>query len=80
MTLDRSRGVDDLELVFVTLRLSRATTATCENSAPSGFQHLVQPQTWLWAHWPLIVTCTGLCVQRQVSVPPEKSFAAGFKP
>src|SRR5882724_11783820 len=34
----------------LTLRLSRETTATCENSAPCGFQHLVQPQTWLWAH------------------------------
>src|SRR5205814_2918081 len=29
----------------LTLRLSRVTTATCENSAPFGFQHLVQPHT-----------------------------------
>ena len=28
----------------VTLRLSRLTTATTENLAPAGFQHLVQPQ------------------------------------
>ena len=27
------------------LKLSRPTTATCENSAPLGFQHLVQPHT-----------------------------------
>ena len=25
------------------------TTATIEKFAPSGFQHLVQPQAWLWA-------------------------------
>src|SRR6185503_5695777 len=29
----------------VTRTLSRGTTATWENSAPAGFQHLVQPQT-----------------------------------
>ena len=29
----------------VTLRFSRGVTAICENSAPLGFQHLVQPQT-----------------------------------
>jgi hypothetical protein len=28
----------------VTLRLSLGTTATTENSAPDGFQHLEQPQ------------------------------------
>jgi hypothetical protein len=31
----------------VTLSLSRGTTPTCENGAPFGFQHFVQPQTWL---------------------------------
>jgi hypothetical protein len=31
----------------VTLTLSRDTTATIEKSAPFGFQHLLQPQTWL---------------------------------
>ena len=40
--------------------LSRGTTATTENTAPSGFQHLVQPQAWLWATSPLMPTLTGL--------------------
>jgi hypothetical protein len=38
-----------LSAFFVTSTLSRGTTATTENSAPSGFQHLVQPQAWLCA-------------------------------
>ena len=38
-----------LSALAVTLRLSRGTTATCENSAPPGFQHFVQPHTWLCA-------------------------------
>jgi hypothetical protein len=29
----------------VTLTLSRGMTATIENVAPAGFQHLVQPHT-----------------------------------
>jgi hypothetical protein len=29
----------------VTFTLSRGATATCENSAPCGFQHFVQPHT-----------------------------------
>jgi hypothetical protein len=32
---------------WLTRSLSRGTTATCENSAPAGFQHLVHPHTWL---------------------------------
>src|SRR5215471_17201829 len=64
----------------LTLRLSRVTTATCENSAPFGFQHLVQPHTWLCAHWPLIAISTLFCEQLQYSVPPAKFFAAGFSP
>src|SRR5271169_6879938 len=64
----------------VTLRLSRGTTATMEKSAPAGFQHLVQPQTWLWALWPLMVTSTASCLQLQWSLPPPKLTAAGFTP
>ena len=30
---------------LVTRSLSRGTTATCENRAPSGFLHLVHPHT-----------------------------------
>src|SRR6202035_1182599 len=32
-----------LSAFLVTRSLSRGTTATCENSAPAGFQHLVHP-------------------------------------
>ena len=41
-----------------TLTLELGTTATMEKVAPSGFQQRVQPQTWLWAHWPEIFTLT----------------------
>src|SRR5687767_14911457 len=64
----------------VTLSLSRGTTATCEKSAPAGFQHLVQPQTWLWKHWLSIVTSTLLDAQRHCSLPPAKVEDAGFTP
>src|SRR5437899_9580408 len=64
----------------LTPRLSRVTTATCENSAPFGFQHLVQPHTWLCADCPLIAISTLFCEQLQNSVPPAKFFAAGFNP
>src|SRR5438128_473086 len=55
-----------------TLRLSRPTTATIENLAPAGFQHLVQPQAWLWAIAAPIFTFTGLDEHLQTSVPPAK--------
>src|SRR5512134_4143491 len=54
----------------VTVSLSRGTTATIENSAPAGFQHLEQPQAWLCATLPSIVTVTGAVLQWQLSVPP----------
>jgi hypothetical protein len=38
--------------------------------APLGFQHLVQPQRWLWALSPLISTTTGSLVHLQTSLPP----------
>src|SRR5262249_37532129 len=47
-------------------------TATTENTAPFGFQHLVHPQAWLYAIWPPIDTLTGFFSQRQVNVPPAK--------
>src|SRR5438270_8560076 len=69
-----------LSAFALTLSLSRGTTATCENNAPLGFQHFVQPQTWLWALWPLMVTATFPSVHLQYSVPPEKFAAAGLMP
>src|SRR3954471_20885809 len=63
-----------------TLSLSRGTTATCENREPFGFQHLVQPHTWLCAACDRIDTWTLFCEQAHHSVPPEKSAAAGFRP
>src|ERR1700694_2969525 len=56
----------------VTLTLSRGTTATTEKVAPSGFQHLVQPQAWLWATSPLMTTLTGLSLHLHTGVPPAK--------
>src|SRR6476659_10267480 len=64
----------------LTLRLSRGTTATCEKSAPLGFQHLVHPQTWLCAHWPFIDIATCLSLKWQVSVPPATFADAGCNP
>src|SRR6201984_705852 len=64
----------------VTASLSRPITATIENSASLGFQHLVQPHTWLKAVLPFSVMVTGLEVHRQVSVPPAKSVLPGFPP
>src|SRR5882672_5362666 len=51
---------------------SCGTTATAEKVAPSGFQHLVQPQAWLWATSPLMATLTGLSLHLQTRVPPAK--------
>src|SRR5262245_14067275 len=64
----------------VTSSLSRDTTATTENCAPSGFQHLVQPQAWLKATSPERRTLTGLSEQWQVRVPPPKFGVPGFTP
>src|SRR4051812_38459019 len=64
----------------VTLTLSRPVTATIENSAPCGFQHLVQPHTWLCADWPVIETVTLLLAHLQDSVPPAKLGAAALMP
>src|SRR5215471_17204679 len=65
---------------LLTRSLSRGTTATCENVALAGFQHLVQPHTWLYAHWPLMLSSTGLLAHLQSSVPPAKFAAPGFTP
>src|SRR5438045_9484459 len=64
----------------VTLSLSRPMTATTENSAPLGFQHLVQPHTWLNAVFPFRLTVTGEELHLQVSVPPAKSVAPALTP
>src|SRR5689334_24676216 len=55
-------------------------TATTENAAPFGFQHLVQPQAWLNATLPLRATVTGWEVHLQVSVPPAKSLLPALIP
>src|SRR5712672_4319476 len=55
-----------------TVTFSRGTTATTEKAAPSGFQHLVQPQAWLWATSPVMATLTGLSLHLQTRVPPAK--------
>src|SRR6185312_10561655 len=64
----------------VTSMLSRPVTATCENSEPFGFQHLVQPHTWLWADCPLTETVTLLSAHLHDSVPPAKLAAACLMP
>src|SRR5678815_2410823 len=63
-----------------TLTLSLGTTATTENTAPAGFQHLVQPQAWLCATLPLIDTVTGSVAQWQVSVPPLNFLLPALTP
>src|SRR3989442_12276779 len=70
----------ELSSLAVTRTLPSGTTASWENSAPAGFQHLVHPHTWLWAHWLSIATATFLSGQWQTSVPPAKFLAAGFMP
>src|SRR5580704_8554252 len=69
-----------LSAFWVTLTLSRDTTATTENSAPLGFQHFVQPQAWLCADCAPTATLTGLSVHLQDRVPPAKSFAPCLTP
>src|SRR6516165_6417512 len=64
----------------VTPSLSRPITAIIEKSAPSGFQHFVQPHTWLKAVLPFNVTVTGEELHLQVSVPPAKSVLPDFTP
>ena len=64
----------------MTARLSRPTTATTENIAPAGFQHLVQPQAWLWATLPLMETVTGSVAQWQLSVPPLNFLVPALTP
>jgi hypothetical protein len=80
MTLDGGRRMASLSPFFATVTLSRGATATTANSAPLGFQHLVQPQAWLCADWDLTVTSTGFWLHLQTSVPPAKSLAAAFEP
>src|SRR5258708_25519938 len=63
-----------------TVTLSRGTTATTEKVAPAGFQHLVQPQAWLWATSPLMPTLTGLSLHLQTRVPPAKLPEPFFTP
>src|SRR5690606_27737515 len=60
--------------------MSCGTTATIEKAAPFGFQHLVQPQAWLWATLPSMRTLTGRSVQSQTSVPPAKLGLPGLTP
>jgi hypothetical protein len=62
------------------LRLSRPITEICAKVAPEGFQHFVQPQTWLYATSPCKLTVTGEEAHLQVSVPPAKLGTPGFTP
>src|SRR5579885_3587708 len=55
-------------------------TATIENSAPAGFQHFVQPHTWLNATLPLTSTVTGEEPHRHASVPPSNCALPGLTP
>src|SRR5438552_1697908 len=64
----------------VTDTLSLLMTAICANTAPSGFQHFVQPHTWLCAVLPLRLTVTGDEAHLQVSVPPAKLAEPGLTP
>src|SRR5882672_460811 len=64
----------------VTLSLSRPMTATTENTAPSGFQHLLQPQAWLKATSPPSATVTVSFVHLQLSVPPLKPLVPALTP
>src|SRR3954470_12279054 len=69
-----------LSSLALTESLSRETTATCENSAPSGFQHLVHAHAWLCADCERMLTATLRSLQRQNSVPPENEDVAGLRP
>src|SRR5688572_31126700 len=60
--------------------LSRPTTATTENVAPVGFQHLLQPQAWLKATSLASVTSTGSLAHLQCSLPPLKPATPGLTP
>src|SRR6185312_5125272 len=64
----------------VTESFSRGTTATSEKSAPSGFQHFVQPQTWSYATLAPRLTVTGELEHLQVSVPPANPELPGLTP
>src|ERR1700761_3831918 len=70
----------NLLALAVTETLSRPNTAICAKVAPSGFQHLVQPHTWLKDTLPLRPTVTGEEVHLQVSVPPAKLGEPGLTP
>src|SRR5690348_14373258 len=69
-----------LPALAVTLTLSRGTTPTTENAAPSGFQHRVQPQAWLCATLASIFTSTLSLAQRHCRVPPVKPGAPLLTP
>ena len=62
------------------IKLARGTTATTENEAPAGFQHLVHPQAWSKAICPSIRILTGSWAHLQTNVPPLKFADAVFNP
>src|SRR5258708_3186111 len=67
-----SSTIFSLSPFSATASLSREPTATTKNLAPAGFQHLVQPQAWLWAMAAEIFTFTGFDAHLQTRVPPWK--------
>src|ERR1700761_8803679 len=75
-----SSTIFSLSPFSVTERASLPTTATTENLAPAGFQHLEQPQAWLWATAAPIFTFTGLDVHLHTRVPPANEGEPFFRP
>src|SRR5271157_1964608 len=65
---------------LTTVTLSVGATATIEKAAPAGFQHFVQPQAWLCAIPPSILTSTGRSVQAQTRTPPANEDEPFFTP
>lgn len=72
--------IESFEAFAVTETASRGTTPTMEKREPEGFQHLEQPQAWLWATLLFKVISTWSEAQRQWSFPPEKLLEPGVMP
>jgi hypothetical protein len=64
----------------VTERAVRGTTPTILKIAEEGFQHLEQPQAWLWEMFEVRETVTGEVLQWQWRLPPEKEEEPGVMP
>jgi len=69
-----------LEALAVMERLEVGITPTMEKIAEEGFQHLEQPQAWLWRTFEESETATFSEGQWQERVPPEKDSEPFFNP